>query len=51
MCPACASVGMLAIAGVVSTAGLTGLLVKLRAGRDSSGSHNVNPREMSSCQH
>jgi hypothetical protein len=39
---------MLAIAGVVSTAGLTGLLVKLRAGRDSSGNHNVNPREMSS---
>jgi hypothetical protein len=35
MCPACASVGMLAIAGVVSTAGLAGLLVKLRAGRAS----------------
>jgi hypothetical protein len=35
MCPACASVGMLAIAGVLSTAGLTGLLVKLRAGHGS----------------
>jgi hypothetical protein len=48
MCPACASVGMLAIAGVVSTAGLTGLLVKLGAGRGSGGKHNINPREMSS---
>jgi alpha/beta superfamily hydrolase len=48
MCPACASVGMLAIAGVVSTAGLTGLLVKLRAVGGSRGKHNVNPREMSS---
>jgi hypothetical protein len=48
MCPACASVGMLAIAGVVSTAGLTGLLVKFRAGCGSRGNHNINPREMSS---
>jgi hypothetical protein len=48
MCPVCASVGMLAIAGVVSTAGLTGLLVKLRTGGGSRGNHNVNPREMSS---
>jgi hypothetical protein len=48
MCPACASVGMLAIAGVVSTAGLTGLLVKLRAGCGSRGKHNIKPREMSS---
>jgi len=33
---------MLAIAGVMSTAGLTGLLVKLRAGRGSRDNHNVN---------
>ena len=48
MCPACASVGMLAIAGVVSTAGLTGLLVKLRAGCGGRGKPNINPRETSS---
>ena len=48
MCPACASVGMLAIAGVVSTAVLTGLLAKLRADCGSRGKHNINPREMSS---
>jgi len=47
MCPACASVGMLAIAGVVSTAGLK-LLVKLRAGGGTRGKHNINLREMSS---
>ena len=48
MCPVCASVGMLAVAGVVSTSGLTGLLVKLRAVCGSRDKPNVNPREMSS---
>jgi hypothetical protein len=37
MCPLCASVGVLAIAGVVSTAGLAGLLTKLGAGHTGRG--------------
>ena len=41
MCPVCASVGVMAFAGVVSSAGVATLLIKLR-------NHNVNPREMSS---
>ena len=40
MCPACASVGAIAIAGVVSAAGLTSLLVNLRV--YSRGDRKVN---------
>lgn len=47
MCPACTSFGMLAVAGVVSTAGLTRMLIALRAGRGR-GNNNANRREMSS---
>jgi hypothetical protein len=48
MCPVCASLGVFATAGVVSTAGLAMLLVKLRGGGSSRGNRNVNRREMSS---
>jgi hypothetical protein len=48
MCPICASLGVFATGGVVSTAGLAILLVKLRGGRSSRGNGNVNRREMSS---
>jgi hypothetical protein len=46
MCPICASAGVLTIAGAVSAAGLTGILVGLRSGRGR-GIPNVNREEMS----
>jgi hypothetical protein len=42
MCPACASAGMIAIAGVVSTAALTGVLVKLRGCSNEIANDNIN---------
>jgi hypothetical protein len=49
MCPSCVSVGVLALVGAVSTAGLSGLLLSLQAGRETKTSQpNPTPEEKSS---
>ena len=49
MCPACVSFSVLALVGAVSTAGLSGLLVGLQAGRETKTSQsNPTPEEKSS---
>ena len=49
MCPSCVSVGVLALVGAVSTAGLTGLLGNLQGGRETKTSQsNPTPEEKSS---
>jgi len=46
MCPACIGSAVMMIASVISTGGVTALLVKLRANKDArNSSQNLNPKE------